>query len=445
MSNHKNINRIEIILICLCWYATSSIASQITKKILTQCPFPLLLGEFQFLFLILAAITTSTTAFHFKRFKNLFPAGTFPKHFDNDMSDVFKLYKDDWIIRRPSKHIVKTVLPLGIFQFVGKWFGHKATAMVPISTVSSIKTTSPFFIIVVQRLLQIKTKNNKLTLISLSLIILGVLGIVKSDSKKFAKLNKAAKNKAGIIHESDNNDHHNSKFIGGLLASTVSMLVFVFQNIYAKKIFTNESSKPENRQHRSNSDASLPTSDDIDIPNTGHRRKLSVGLPVYNSSQMLYHSRKPSFTNENSEKLISPNQLNDAKNKKYDKMTLMIYISFFGFIGSLGWFLFLELPTLIKGKKVIHYNNMVVDDIDIVIPWNLFALNGLLHFIQALITYYLLGKLQTLSYSVANLMKRIVIIVVSWLMMTDGQVGFLQMSGLILNIIGLYLYNVSKL
>lgn len=445
MSNSKNINRLEIILICLCWYSTSSIASQITKKILTQCPFPLLLGEFQFLFLIFAAITTSFTAFHCKRFKNLFPTGTFPKHFDNDMSDVFKLYKDDWIIRRPSKHIVKTVLPLGIFQFVGKWFGHKATALVPISTVSSIKTTSPFFIIVVQKALKIKSKNNNLTLISLSLIILGVLGIVKSDSKKFAKLNKAVKNKAGIIHESENSDHHNSKFIGGLLASTVSMLVFVFQNIYAKKIFTNESSKPENRQNRSSSNASLPTSDDIDIPNTGHRRKLSVALPVFNSSQMLYHSRRPSITNENSEKLIPPKQQNDAKNKKYDKMTLMIYISFFGFMGSLGWFLFLELPTLIKGKKVIHYNNMVVDDIDIVIPWNLFVLNGLLHFIQALITYYLLGKLQTLSYSVANLMKRIVIIVVSWLMMTDGQVGLLQMSGLILNIIGLYLYNVSKL
>ena len=88
---------------------------------------------------------------------------------------------------------------------------------------------------------------------------------------------------------------------------------------------------------------------------------------------------------------------------------------------------------------------MVVENNEIIIPWNLFFLNGFLHFIQAMITYYLLGKLQTLSYSVANLMKRIVIIVVSWVMMVDGNIGLLQMSGLLLNIIGLYMYNVSKL
>lgn len=435
MSASNNLNRVEIILICLCWYTTSSIASQITKQILTECPFPLLLGEFQFLFLMVAAIVTSNLAFRFKRFKNIFPHGTFPQHFDNDNGDGWKLYKDTWIIRRLSRDVVKTVLPLGIFQFVGKWFGHKATALVPISTVSSIKTTSPFFIILVQKILKINAKNNNLTIISLSLIILGVLAIVKSDSKKFQSSTKGA-----LKTEETDDDHHRRKFLAGLMASTVSMLVFVFQNIYAKKIFTNVN-KPK-RTTRSRSNTVSSEMDDLDIPNAGHRRKLSFALPVFNSSQLMQQSRKTSDVspNENSS-VIKP----VANTKKYDKMTLMIYISLFGFLGSLGWFIYLELPFLLVGTRSTKFNNMIVENNDIIIPWRLFFFNGFLHFIQAMITYYLLGKLQTLSYSVANLMKRIVIIIVSWVMMVDGNVGLLQVLGLLFNIIGLYLYNVSKL
>ncbi|OBA28693.1 TPT-domain-containing protein [Hanseniaspora valbyensis NRRL Y-1626] len=440
MTASSKLDRVEIIVICLCWYTTSSIASQITKQILTQCPFPLLLGEFQFLFLIGAAIITSNLAYHFKKFKNLFPNGTFPQHFDNDKKDGWKLYKDDWIIRRLSKDVVKTVLPLGIFQFVGKWFGHKATALVPISTVSSIKTTSPFFIILVQKLLRIKTKNNNMTIISLSLIIIGVLAIVKSDSKKFQEKAKAAKNSEGKIDLQA--EHHNSKFIAGLLASTVSMLVFVFQNIYAKKIFTNDSKHNHQRVTRSRSNTTISDADDLDIPHSGHRRNPSLALPVFNSAMLAQQSRKTSDVAHNEKPTIAKTP---ANSKKYDKMTLMIYISLFGFLGSLGWFLYFELPSLLIGTYATRFNSMVVENNEIIVPWNLFFLNGFLHFIQAMITYYLLGKLQTLSYSVANLMKRIVIIVVSWVMMVDGNIGLLQISGLLLNIIGLYMYNVSKL
>lgn len=438
MAVSSKLNRVEICVICLGWYTTSSIASQITKKILTQCPFPLLLGEFQFLFLIVAAIITSNLAYNFKEFKNLFPNGTFPQHFDNDRRDGWKLYKDDWIIRRISTDVVKTVLPLGIFQFVGKWFGHEATALVPISTVSSIKTTSPFFIILVQKLLKIKGKNNNLTVISLCLIIFGVLAIVKSDSKKFKKGSADLKSKDGKIDLAD--DHHNSKFVAGLVASTVSMLVFVFQNIYAKKIFTNDQNHQKITRQRS--DTTTSETDDLDIPSVGHKRKLSFALPVFNVSQIGSQLRKLSDVSQSEKPEINKPTV---KSKKYDKMTLMIYISLFGFLGSLGWFLYLELPSLVVGTQTVKYNSMIVENKDITIPWDLFFLNGLLHFIQAMITYYLLGKLQTLSYSVANLMKRIVIIVVSWVMMVDGNIGALQIMGLLLNILGLYLYNVSKL
>ncbi|XBW37284.1 hypothetical protein QEN19_002866 [Hanseniaspora menglaensis] len=434
----SSINRVEIILICLCWYTTSSIASQITKQILTDCPFPLLLGEFQFLFLIAAAIITSHLAYYSKQFKKLFPNGTFPKHFDNDKRDGWKLYKDDWIIRSLNKDVVKTVLPLGIFQFVGKWFGHKATALVPISTVSSIKTTSPFFIILVQKILKIKAKNNNLTIISLTLIIIGVFAIVKSDSLAFktTKDQLKGKDKENNIHE----DHHNSKFLAGLMASTVSMLVFVFQNIYAKKIFTNDNKTKKTTRPRS--DTTSSEMDDLDIPHTGHKRQTSFSLPMFNAAQAGMHLRKLSDVMLPEKPIF---ETSSQSPKKYDKMTLMIYISFFGFLGSLGWFLYLELPFLIIGTHTVKFNNMIIENKEIVIPWNLFFLNGLLHFIQAMITYYLLGKLQTLSYSVANLMKRIVIIVVSWVMMVDGNVGILQILGLLLNIIGLYMYNISKL
>lgn len=378
----------RIVTTCLCWYGISSVGSQITKRILSECPMPLLLGEFQFIYIALLAMMTSTAAYYCPQFYNAFPHGTFPDSYKNKPNGRFT-----HIITRPTKHIIITVLPLGVFQFVGKYFGHKATALVPVSTVSSIKTLSPLFILLVQRMFRIQSKITLHMVISLCCIICGVYSIVYFDANSLKKSQVSALAGDTALD--------NIKFSSGIIAATISMLVFVFQNIYGKKVFTYDEK---------------PALDDY------HSAKKET-LPVYQAPTTKWYK--------------TPLLLST---KKYDKMTLMIYISLFGFCSSFLWFVALELPLLLQPKTL---DNTVIESV--AVPWKLLFVNGTLHFIQAMIAYYLLGQISTLSYSISNLMKRIIIIVFSWAI-SSGSSSFtvIQFVGLFLNALGLFLYNRSK-
>ena len=167
------------------------------------------------------------------------------------------------------------------------------------------------------------------------------------------------------------------------------MLVFVAQNIYGKKVFTF-------RQ------------DPASSPLEPKERNASP-LPVYTNRKAL-----------------------SAQATQYDKLTLMIYISAVGFTFSIGWFLALEWPII--WNHLMHSGHQ-----EITIPWSMLFLNGTFHFFQAMITFHLLGEISTLSYSIANLMKRIAIISVSWVF-TAREITSHQLFGLFLNAAGLFLY-----
>lgn len=371
------------VVLCICWYVISSLASQITKHILTLCPLPLFLGEFQFVFTVFLASISCQIAYMFPKFRNTFPQGTFPDY--NSYGGLKTYGNTDFLlaITKPTKHIIETVLPLGLFQFVGKYFGHKATSLVPVSTVASIKTLSPLFILMFQKLLHIKTlKIDKALTLSLTSLVLGVWIIVNEDSKYHKKKQTASSTSYSTY---------------GLICSVISMLVFVTQNIYGKSVFTFKSTpltEFDKRKHLHHEDSPLP----------------------------LYNEENHSVNTQ------------PTKPKKYDKMTLMIYISVIGFLLSFGWFVTLELP--IVWRHICH--DEVSDHIK-TIPWKLFIVNGSFHFIQAMITFHLLGEVSTLTYSIANLMKRIAIISVSWLFV-GGPITFLQIFGLFVNTAGLFLY-----
>ncbi|QEU61915.1 hypothetical protein KDRO_E07980 [Kluyveromyces lactis] len=344
-------------IVCLCWYSISSFGSQVTKRILTECPMPLFLGEFQFIFIGLSAFITCFVGYYVPPVRRLFPDGIFPNYSDTGTK----------IIVRPSKDVLYTVFPLGLFQFIGKYYGHRATSLVPVSTVASVKTLSPIFIILAQKLLKRnELKLNKAIYLSLMCVMLGVWVIVYSDTKNLApKINNA---------ESDDNTGSSSYY--GILFAILSMLIFVGQNMYAKNIFT----------YRTNE------------------------LPTTNKYDATWQKTSP---------------------KKYDKLTLMMYISAVGFLLSIGWFVTLELPTLCS--------NFFNEPHDIEIPWRLIMLNGVLHFLQSMITFYLIGEISTLSYSIANIMKRIAIISFSW-MYTSHHITSVQLLGMVLNVTGLFFY-----
>ncbi|KAL3234472.1 hypothetical protein RNJ44_03234 [Nakaseomyces bracarensis] len=387
---------IHIITLCLCWYAISSLASQVTKQILTICPLPLFLGEFQFLYTALLAAVSCSLAYRYKVIYNLFPEGTFPKYYSTFHDHECERNEDiKNAIVMPSKHIIMTVLPLSFFQFVGKYFGHTATALVPVSTVASVKTLSPVFIVIFQRFLGMATVNLNFKILgSLSALIFGVWIIVIEDSKQKAFIKQQKK----MI----NTDNRSNSSNYGIICAIISMFIFVMQNIYGKKVFTYK------RNHEV----------------TMIKKKKSFYKLENNSSELPIYSES---------KTLSP------KTTKYDKLTLMIYISLVGFCLSFFWFMTMEFPVVwryINGYETQSDGKALPIS---TIPWGLCLINGTFHFMQAMITFHLMGEISTLTYSIANLMKRIAIISVSWIF-AGFQVTMLQVFGLLLNAVGLFLY-----
>lgn len=160
----------HIVILCLCWYLISSLGSQVTKSILTIYPKPLFLGEFQFIYTVFLAAICCFIAHRCRTFYRWFPRGTFPLYYEDETREKRQIKT----LTRPTKHILLTVLPLSFFQFVGKYFGHTATSLVPVSTVASIKTLSPVFILIFQRLLNVQRTNmSGLIYFSLACLIMG--------------------------------------------------------------------------------------------------------------------------------------------------------------------------------------------------------------------------------------------------------------------------------
>lgn len=361
----------HIVLLCLGWYFISSLGSQVTKSILTIYPKPLFLGEFQFIYTALLASFCCLVAHRCKTFYQWFPIGTFPMYYEEGSLQKRPIKT----LARPTKEILLTVLPLSFFQFVGKYFGHTATSLVPVSTVASIKTLSPVCIVIIQRLFKVQKSNSGILMyFSLACLIVGVWVIVGEDSARRMKNHK--KSQVDPIGPSSY----------GILCAVSSMLIFVVQNIYGKGVFTFKQEDTLENQAPKRDESPLPTF--IERKTVG---KLS---------------------------------------KKYDKLTLLIYIPLVGFCLSFGWFMTLEFPSIWDEIKRSGIN---------VIPWTLLFVNGTFHFLQAMITFHLMGEVSTLTYSIANLMKRIAIIAVSWLL-AGANITLMQVLGLSLNMLGLFLY-----
>lgn len=374
MALKKTNTSLHIVLLCLCWYLISSLGSQVTKKILTVYPKPLLLGEFQFIYTALLACICCLIGQRFHSFYRCFPKGTFPGYYD----EIGGKRQID-TITRPSKHLLLTIVPLSFCQFVGKYFGHTATSLVPVSTVASIKTLSPVFIVLTQRALNLsKVQLGKTAYFSLLCLIVGVWIIVREDYDQ-----KRANSAKGPIELSAYSSY-------GIICAICSMLIFVVQNIYGKSVFTYQKKA---------------------ISEKLHNGKAESPLPSYVTKKTATYDRK-----------------------QYDKLTLLVYIPLVGFCLSFGWFMTLEFPDIWNECKLIGLS---------VIPWKLFLVNGTFHFLQAMITFHLLGEISTLSYSIANLMKRIAIIAVSWAL-AGVRVTMWQIVGLLLNMFGLFLYERSK-
>lgn len=169
-------------------------------------------------------------------------------------------------------------------------------------------------------------------------------------------------------------------FSMGLSFAFISMVIFVSQNIFAKGILTVKSK---------------------DV------------LPCKNKSQLNLVELKSQKD--------SPIQL--------DKITILFYCSCVGFI--------LTFPIFVS-NEVFSSSTSVFADLSPSVM-TLVLIHGVAHFFQAMLAFQLIGMLSPVTYSIANIMKRIVIIGVAFIW--ESNLSINQLFGLILTISGLYGYD----
>jgi hypothetical protein len=104
-----SIHTMRFVLMCAVWYMTSALSSNTGKVILNQFRYPVTLTIIQFAFVAGYCLLI--------------------------MSPLLRFSK----IRAPTRSIIRTTLPMGMFQVGGHMFSSMAISRIPVSTVHTIK------------------------------------------------------------------------------------------------------------------------------------------------------------------------------------------------------------------------------------------------------------------------------------------------------------------
>lgn len=332
---------VNITLFCLVWYAMSAISSNITKEVLKNFPHPTSLTEIQFLVSSFFCVLTLWIVNNNRHFIEWFPQGALPS------KEEFHKKRTTWELIQPSEQVLKTTLPMGMFQFVGHITSHQATSVIPVSLVHSVKALSPLTTVLAYRA-WFDVRYATVTYLTLIPLVAGVIMTCFGN-------NKSKKSTDG--------------FYKGLVYAFISMMIFVSQNIFAKRILTWK----------------------------------EEGLP----------------TKKNKEQ----------EQKKIDKITILLYCSLVGFALTLPVFIISEFSN--EHFTIWQINTKI---------FLLMLLHGATHFMQAMLAFHLIGLVSPVNYSVANILKRIVVIAMA-LVWERESITLNQGLGLVMTMGGLYAYD----
>lgn len=184
-------------MLCGVWYATSILSNTSSKAILNAFPKPVTLTLIQFMFVCSWCLILSWLARIHPPLRNAVPA------LRNG-------------IRRPTRDIIMTTLPLTAFQIGGHILSSDAMSRIPVSLVHTIKGLSPLFTVLAYRFLF----NVHYSYATYGSLVPLTLGVIMACSTKF---------RGNIV---------------GLVYAFGSAILFVTQNIVSKKLF-NEAAKAE--------------------------------------------------------------------------------------------------------------------------------------------------------------------------------------------------------
>lgn len=441
----------KTVLICVLWYLVLSFTSQVTKVIMVELPYPLFLSQFQFLLGALLSLLTIQLSRKFSQLNQIFPVGTVPVDGANAVLD---------------KRIFIKVLPLGVFQFSAKYFSLCATLLIPVATVASVKALSPLLIVAGYRCFY-KVHFPLLTYLLLVPLVLGVIMIIMADAGPAVLTSLAP-----IFDEAH---------FKGLLFCIISTIIMATQQIYGKELITWDTGAISNPAslvlNTDRSRAVTPemgpyhhspkhegSSNDFLLPlSIFGKRKDTLRLPYSVSDLSLdeknecLQNRSQHYDREVQEGKSATNPFSALASaikgvRKPDKFTVIFYISLTGFAFSFSGFCANEAGSLYRDlSEPQHFEGVPEEHQDVVRMFVLILMSSLSHFCQTVLAFVLLGSVPALSYSIASMMKRIVIIVVSIFFASRlsadkherwfGALSGIQIQGLLLIGLGLYFYD----
>lgn len=429
---------LKLISLCFIWYLTSVVSSSTTKEILKDFKYPVTLTEIQFVMsgifcmVLLISVKYAKHMLNVNCFKN-FPDGTFPPL----LTDTHYSVRKNFLY--PSSLILKTTVPMGMFQFIGQIASHNSTSIIPVSLVHTIKALSPLTTVLIYRVV-FKKKFSLKTYLTLIPLVTGVMLCCTRN---------------------DNLNISDSLFFKGSAFAFISMLIFVSQNIFAKKILTwddgsstKETLKPDPHQSTNSDDE-----DDEDVERRAKdflnrfnwritRAESATSTPILPISmsppktpKSIFNmfggsSAPPSPTSlpELSGFNVKGNyNLSNSSSQKLDKISVLFYCSVVGFVLTLPFYLLSEYRNM--NNKL----QLSLSDLNPELTY-LILMYGLSHFVQSLMAFQILGMVSPVNYSIANILKRIIIISCS-ILIEGITLSMQQWVGLTLTFVGLYCYD----
>ncbi|KAI1813363.1 TPT-domain-containing protein [Poronia punctata] len=189
----------KLVALCIMWYMSSALTNTSSKSILNAFNKPATLTMIQFFFVAFYCIIFSWLGGVFPKIRTSIPALKNP-------------------LRAPSRDVIRTTLPLAIFQIGGHLLSSTATSKIPVSMVHTVKGLSPLFTVFAYRFV-FDIRYPRATYYSLIPLTLGVTLACSSN-------------------------HTFRGEIVGILYALGATVIFVTQNIFSKRLF-NEAARAE--------------------------------------------------------------------------------------------------------------------------------------------------------------------------------------------------------
>lgn len=133
-----------------------------------------------------------------------------------------------------------------------------------------------------------------------------------------------------------------------------------------------------------------------------------------------------------------------SSSHKLDKLNLLLYSSGMAFLLMVPLWLYYDLPLLLVAytnpDHIFHPKQGHTAPHSVTYY---FFLNGAVHFAQNIIAFIILSSTSPVTYSIASLVKRVVVICIA-ILWFNQTVHPLQAIGIALTFTGLYMYNNAK-